>query len=210
MKLLLYLICAAAGYLIGSISTGVVVSKLYAKVDIRSCGSGNIGMTNVMRTLGWFPSLLTFVGDALKGVLGALIGKWIGGEVGLHLGGLAAIIGHNWPVLFGFKGGKGMSTSFGYILVASWPTALFLLAVQLVVVFITGYMSLASICSSIAYALCGMLSGNPVMGLFAVVVCALALYSHRENIKRLRLGRENRLDVQKINKISQKFKFKRK
>ena len=80
-QVLLYALCAVIGYALGCVSTGVIVSKLYGRIDIRNYGSGNAGMTNVMRTLGWVPSFLTFAGDALKGVLGALIGRWIGGEL---------------------------------------------------------------------------------------------------------------------------------
>ena len=105
-QVLLYALCAVIGYALGCVSTGVIVSKLYGRIDIRNYGSGNAGMTNVMRTLGWVPSFLTFAGDALKGVLGALIGRWIGGELGMHIGGICAILGHNWPALFRFRGGR--------------------------------------------------------------------------------------------------------
>ena len=109
MKTVLAIIaCALVGYVLGSVSTGVIVSKAYGRINIRKNGSGNVGMTNVMRTLGWVPSFLTFAGDALKGVLGAYIGKLIYPEAGLYIGGLCAIVGHNYSFFYNFKGGKGM------------------------------------------------------------------------------------------------------
>ena len=206
MNWLYLVLCAVIGYLLGSLSTGVVIARLFGNVDIRKQGSGNIGMTNVMRTLGWLPSILTFLGDALKGVAAALIGRAIGGEVGLHIGGAAAVIGHNWPVLFGFKGGKGMSTSLGYLIAADWRIALLLLVAQVIIVLITGYMSLASITTAIALPIVVLILHINSQGFIicAVLLGALALYSHRENIKRLLSGRENMLSAKKISNVSRK------
>lgn len=198
-------LAALIGYALGCVSTGIIVSKLYGKIDIRDYGSGNVGMTNVMRTLGWVPSFMTFAGDALKGVAGALLGRLVGGEIGMHLGGLFAVIGHNWPAPFHFRGGKGMSTSFGYILAADWRIALILLGVQVIVLLISGYMSLASIISSCALVALSVAFGkNGMMIAASVIMCLMALYSHRENIKRLANGNENRLDGRKITDVSRK------
>lgn len=197
-QVLLYALCAVIGYALGCVSTGVIVSKLYGRIDIRNYGSGNAGMTNVMRTLGWVPSFLTFAGDALKGVLGALIGRWIGGELGMHIGGICAILGHNWPALFRFRGGKGMSTSFGYILVVDWRIALVLLGIQVVVLLISGYMSLASILSACAYVgLVFVFHKSWVATGAAIVTCALALFSHRANMKRPGRGQRKPARLQK-------------
>ena len=201
-----YLLIAVICYFLGNISTGLLIGKLTAKIDIRQHGSGNAGTTNVMRTLGWVPSFLTFAGDALKGVFGALIGRWIGGELGMHIGGICAILGHNWPALFRFRGGKGMSTSFGYILVVDWRIALVLLGIQVVVLLISGYMSLASILSACAYVgLVFVFHKSWVATGAAIVTCALALFSHRANMKRLAEGNENRLDSRKITQVSRKM-----
>lgn len=197
---------AVIGYALGCISNGVIVSKLYGKIDIRNYGSGNAGMTNVMRTLGWLPSILTFVGDALKGVLGAWIGSLLAGDIGMHLGGLFAIIGHNWPALFRFRGGKGMSTSFGYILIADYRIALILFVVQMSVLLISGYMSLASILSACAFVLLAIIMDKGWLFIVsALVACALALFSHRANMKRLADGKENRLDTKKITQKSKQM-----
>lgn len=200
---------AVIGYALGCVSTGLIISKLYGGIDIRNYGSGNVGMTNVMRTLGWVPSFLTFAGDAVKGLLGALIGKWLGGEFGMHLGGVFAIVGHNWPALFHFRGGKGMSTSFGYLLFADFRIALILLGVQVIVLLITGTMSLASIISSCLLVVLGFAFGKNWLYLISVmVVCAMALFSHRANMKRLAEGKENKLDSKKITQVSRKMAAK--
>ena len=204
------LLCAAAvviGYLLGSVSSGVIVSRLYGHMDIRTVGSGNVGMTNVMRTLGWVPSFITFAGDALKGVLGAVIGKLLVGDLGMNLGGFAAVIGHNWPVFFSFKGGKGMSTTFGYLLIADWRIAIILVAVQAVIVFVTGYMSAASITTACALPIMTFVMGGHSIAfkIVATIAALLAVYQHRSNIKRLINGSENKLDAAKISSVSSKM-----
>ncbi|MBO7384833.1 MAG: glycerol-3-phosphate 1-O-acyltransferase PlsY [Clostridia bacterium] len=204
---LLYLASSLVGYLLGSFSTGVVVARLYGNVDIRNYGSGNVGMTNVMRTLGWVPSFLTLAGDALKGLLAAWLGRLIAGEIGMHFGGLFAVVGHNWPVFFRFKGGKGMSTSLGYLIISDWRIALIEFIVQVTIVLATGLMSLASIITAILLPIITIIfwPGSVPYIVTAVILCALALYSHRENIKRLLAGRENKLNANKITEISKKM-----
>ncbi len=205
-KILACAITAVVGYLLGCISVGVIVSKAYARIDIRKYGSGNAGMTNVMRTLGWAPGAMAFAGDMLKGFLAALIGKWLAGELGMCIGGLAAIIGHDWPVFLKFKGGKGISTSFGFILASNWVIALLLIPVQLVFVLTTGLMSLASIASSIAFAvLAFVFKSSTVYCVTAVIACLLSLFCHRSNIVRLIQGKENKLDHKKITEKSKQF-----
>lgn len=208
-KYLALALAAVIGYLLGCISMGVIVSKAYARIDIRKYGSGNAGMTNVMRTLGWFPGAMAFAGDMLKGLLAALIGKWLYGELGMCVGGLAAIIGHDWPVFLKFKGGKGISTSFGFILASNWMIALILLPIQLAVVLSTGLMSLASIASSVAFAVLAIVfKGSLTYIISAVIACVLSIYCHRSNIVRLIQGKENKLDYKKISEKSKQFAYK--
>ncbi|MBQ3232507.1 MAG: glycerol-3-phosphate 1-O-acyltransferase PlsY, partial [Clostridia bacterium] len=205
-KFLALAITAVVGYFLGCISMGVIVSKAYARIDIRKYGSGNAGMTNVMRTLGWVPGAMAFAGDMLKGLLAAFIGKWLAGELGMCVGGLAAILGHDWPVFLKFKGGKGISTSFGFILASNWIIALLLIPVQLIFVLSTGFMSLASIASSIAYFVFAVVfrtSGTYIAT--AAIACALSLFCHRSNIVRLIHGKENKLDYKKITEKSRQF-----
>jgi glycerol-3-phosphate acyltransferase PlsY len=196
----MYIVIAVAGYFLGNISTGLFVGKYMANIDIRQHGSGNAGMTNVLRTMGWLPSVLTLVGDVLKGVIAGLVGRWLGGETGAMIGGLAAIAGHNWPALFGFKGGRGIATSLGAIIVVNPLIALALVLIQAAVVVLTRYMSVASLVSAVAYfALTFIMRfGDFAEIAFAFIVMVLAVYSHRENIARLKNGNENRLDFSKI------------
>ena len=98
MNWLRYFLVAVIAYLLGNFSTGVVVSKAFAHTDIRTQGSGNAGATNVLRTYGWLPSVLTLVGDALKAIIAALLGRAIAGDTGMQIAGVATVIGHNWPV----------------------------------------------------------------------------------------------------------------
>lgn len=195
------------GYALGNVSTGLIISKLGNDMDIRKAGSGNAGATNVLRTLGWLPSLLTFLGDAIKGVLAALIGLWLGGRTGAMLGGLAAIVGHNWPAAFGFKGGKGISTSFGVILVVQPYNAPWLLLAMALALYFTRTVSIGSICAAALYVVLNvfetMLTDLP-MFLFAAAVGALALFQHRANMERLIKHKENSLDFKKIQRWKKK------
>lgn len=195
------------GYALGNVSTGLIISKLGSGMDIRDAGSGNAGATNVLRTLGWMPSLLTFVGDALKGVIAALIGMWLCGQTGIICGGLASIIGHNWPAAFGFKGGKGISTSFGVILVLQPYDAPWLLLVMAIALYFTKTVSIGSICAAATYAIINifqtMLSNTPVF-VFSVIVAAMAIFQHRANISRLIKHNENSLDFKKIERWKKK------
>ena len=195
------------GYALGNVSTGLIISKLGSGMDIRDAGSGNAGATNVLRTLGWMPSLLTFVGDALKGVIAALIGMWLCGQTGIICGGIASIIGHNWPAAFGFKGGKGISTSFGVILVLQPYDAPWLLLVMAIALYFTKTVSIGSICAAATYAIINifqtMLSNTPVF-VFSVIVAAMAIFQHRANISRLINHNENSLDFKKIERWKKK------
>ncbi len=209
MKFLLYALCAVIGYFLGNISAGLLIARRMGNIDIRDYGSGNAGTTNVLRTLGWLPSVLTLIGDALKGALAALIGKWIGGEVGMLVGGLFAVIGHNWPALFHFRGGKGMATTLGVVIVAhhAWALALFL--PWLVIVALTRYVSVASITMCVVYPIITAVvyHAKPLGWLHIVVFCLIGLmgiYGHRGNIQRLLKHEENRLDFKKISEISKK------
>lgn len=208
-----YLLIAVAGYLLGNISVGILIARLYGIGDIRKVGSGNAGTTNVLRNLGWAPSVLTLAGDCLKGLIAALIGKWIAGDVGLLIGGTFAVIGHDYPVFFKFKGGKGIATNLGMIIAVNPWIALILLVAVLAVVAVTRYMSVGSIMACFLYpALTAiMMRGNAhytAYLLFAIFAGALALFCHRSNVVRLVKKQENRLDFKKISSIRSKMKLK--
>ena len=196
---------AVVGYLLGSINTSLVVGRFYG-VDVRKHGSGNAGMTNTLRTLGKLPAVLVIAGDVLKGVLACLIGLFVTGDVkdigyiGVMAGGISAIIGHNWPLYFGFKGGKGILTSFAVVLMMDWRIGLILFGVFLVVVLLTRYISLGSVTASVLFPLVSLL---PVFGqsyifsLFASVLALMAIYRHRSNIVRIVNGTESKFGEKK-------------
>ena len=199
------------GYLLGNISSGILIAKLYGIRDIRKQGSGNAGTTNVLRTLGWVPSVLTLVGDCLKGLIPALLGKWIAGDIGLLVGGTAAILGHDFPALFGFKGGKGIATSWGLIFAVNPWIALILLALVLLIVGFSRYMSVGSLSAAVLYPVLTAIfkhgSDNYLAFiLFACFASVLTIFCHRANIARLFKREENRLDFGKISLIKSKLK----
>lgn len=209
MIILKYIAIAVVGYLLGNISVGVLISKAFGVWDIRKHGSGNSGSTNVLRTLGWLPGVLTLVGDCLKGYAACWFGTWLGGVPGMLLGGFCAIVGHDYPVFMQFKGGKGIATSLGLILAISPLMGLAHLVLVIIVVAVTRYMSVASIIASFAFPtltaiVCREWEYYPLYVVTAVCACLLSIYRHRGNIQRLMRHEENRLDFERISKISEK------
>ena len=196
-NLISILIVIVAGYLLGSISTGVVLSRLFAKTDIRSQGSGNAGTTNMLRVLGRKMALFTFIGDMLKGIIAVFIGKWlIGGELGGLLGVVGALLGHYYPLYFGFKGGKGIATSFGSLLFVFPVQALLAFAVFLILVALTHYVSVGSVAAAITLPLLIVITRfqEPTLWIITVCIGASVVWRHRANIKRLMNHTENKLD----------------
>ncbi len=199
---------AVIGYLLGSLNTSIIVGKLYG-TDIRKHGSGNAGMTNTLRTLGKAAALMVIAGDILKGVLSYLIGQLVVSTVpgassldlsgiGGMAAGIAAIAGHNWPVYFGFRGGKGILTSFAVVMMMDWRLGLILLGIFAVIVAVTRYVSLGSIIASAAFPAGAAIKGNgPVFIIFSAVLAILAVARHNANIKRLISGSEAKLGQNK-------------
>jgi glycerol-3-phosphate acyltransferase PlsY len=194
----------ALGYLLGSLNTAVIVGKAYGK-DIRSHGSKSAGLTNALRVLGKTAAAFVLAGDILKGVVACLIGLRLGvyvhsGEakdcVSLLAAGGGAVLGHNWPVYFGFKGGKGMLTAASVMFMIDWVMALISLGVFVTIVALTRYVSLATICAAIFFVAISFL---PVFGsslyfnMFAFLMAVVIIYKHRENVQRLLSGTENKL-----------------
>ena len=197
-------------YFIGNISTGIIVGKLYGLRDIRQTGSGNAGTTNVMRTLGWVPSVLTLLGYVLKAFLAVKLGRLIAGDVAGYCCGVAVMCGHVWPVIFQFKGGKGMACALGVILAFDAYLALGLLAIQVVLVAVTRYMSVASLATSVIYPFLVAIfhPGETAYLIASICMSVLTIFCHRSNISRLIHHTENRLDFDKISKLGQKIKDK--
>ena len=204
-----YILSAVIGYLLGNIPSGVLIGRAFGISDVRKHGSGNSGTTNVLRTLGWLPSVLTLVCDCLKGFVACMVGKALGGDLGMLIGGFCAILGHDFPVFFGFKGGKGIATSLALIIAINPWLALAELFTEIIVVAVTRYMSVASLVTTVAFPvftiiLCKGREHYALFVLFACMASALALFQHRSNIQRLIKGEENRLDFKKITQISEK------
>lgn len=192
-----------ASYLIGSITTGDVVARI-KKVNLRDHGSGNVGATNAFRTLGSTSGIIVLVGDTLKGVIAVLLGNLIGKIPGIGIdlnifSGICAIVGHNWPIFAGFKGGKGIAVTLG-VLIAMTPNILIILApVWIVVLLSFGYVSLASLVTVFCYpfAVYWFYPTDIYKLLFAILVAIMAVYRHKTNIVRLIKGEEHKILYQK-------------
>lgn len=183
-------------YLIGSISSSYVLGKIFLKSDIRSHGSGNAGTTNAMRVFGKKIGLVVFVFDFLKGMIAVYIGGKILGYNGELIGGFLAVIGHIWPIFLGFKGGKGIATSFGVIVAIYWPVVVIYLIFFASVLLISKYVSLASILTCVIAPIVIPIIQEPFDKKFYIMVLLLAamlVYKHKGNIKRLINGEEYKI-----------------
>jgi glycerol-3-phosphate acyltransferase PlsY len=186
-----------AAYLLGSIPTGLLLARAFG-VDIRTAGSGNIGATNVYRTLGKRVGILTLVGDCLKGLLPVLAAHYLFGfsVEWLALTGLAAFLGHVYTLFLRFKGGKGVATALGVFLALSPLSVLAALAIFAFVLWKWRYVSLASITAAASIPLLiTLLDRQRVIILMSIIISAIVIAKHRDNISRLRAGTENRFKV---------------
>lgn len=189
-----YVLVSVIAYFLGNFATSYIVSMRAAHIDIRKHGSGNAGATNVLRVLGAKAAALTFVGDALKGVVAVVIGRYIGGSYGSILAGLFVVIGHNWPIILGFKGGKGVATTIGSMLAINPLLVLIVFAAGIVVLFITKYVSLASITGMVLFPIVMIVfKQGPEYIAFSVIIASLAIFKHRSNIGRLLKGTEAKI-----------------
>jgi len=187
------LISAVAGYLLGSINTSLVVGKFYG-TDVRKHGSGNAGATNTLRTLGKTAALFVLIGDILKGILACLIGLMVFGRTGEIIAGSLAIIGHNWPLYFGFRGGKGVLTSFSVLLVIDYKIALLVLLAFIIVTLATRYVSLSSISAAVALPILAIILKRDLgLIVFYALLGLLVIIRHRSNIERLLKGTEPKI-----------------
>lgn len=183
------------GYLIGSVASAIVVCRIWQLPDPRWQGSGNPGATNVLRIGGKVPAAATLVGDVLKGVLPVTLGQWLNVETTtLAAIALAAFLGHLYPVFFNFQGGKGVATAFGGLIgIAPWA-ALITVGVWLLVALTTRLSSLAALSASVLAPLVLWWLDQPQAVSVALAIIALFLvWRHRDNIQRLRAGREHRI-----------------
>ena len=197
------LLMAVMGYLFGSLNFAVIIGKLFYKTDVRQHGSGNAGATNVQRTLGSKAAAFVALGDFLKGIAAYFIAYLVGGiyEQPVLFGcicGFAAVIGHNYPLYFHFKGGKGILTSLGLSFAIDWRAALITLAVSILIIALTRYVSLGSILGCIAnVGLILLFDADPLKIWFIALLAVLAVIRHHANIKRLIKGEEAKLGAKK-------------
>jgi acyl phosphate:glycerol-3-phosphate acyltransferase len=209
-----YLIVAIVGYLLGSIPFGFLLVKFFRGQDVRQTGSGNIGATNVARTGSKWLAIATLVLDALKGAVAVLLGTAIGSRsnacagaspclIAAHLaaiGALAAVVGHMFPVWLKFKGGKGVATALGVFLVLFPKAILISLAIFIIVVVATRYVSLGSILGAIAFPIAAYFMSSPDWQtlLPACLISLMVVLKHHENIRRLLAGNEHRFGGRKV------------
>ncbi len=188
-------ILVAVGYLLGAVPCGMLVARSQGGVDLRRVGSGNIGATNVLRTVGRGAAALTLLGDIGKGAAAVAVARAANAVPGvLALVGLAAVLGHVFPITLRFRGGKGVATMLGVVLVAMPGVGGLLLLIWLAVASLTRYSSLSALVAALALPLLAwLLDGRPAMVLLGMALLLLILARHRENIRRLWQGTEGKI-----------------
>ena len=210
-----YIIMAIIAYLIGSINFSVIISKKVAGFDVREKGSGNAGSTNMLRSVGKKAAAVTLLCDILKGVVAIIISILIGNivkeanqELLLQIAGIAVVIGHTFPIFFGFKGGKGVATSLGILLMTNWQIGLICLVFAIVLIVLTRMVSLGSCAAAILFPVLTLFINDSYTILtegkngstyffYSVILAAIVLYNHRSNIQRLMKGTENKISFKK-------------
>lgn len=197
MSMLHIMLCAVIGYFMGCFSTGIILGDM-AKIDIRKYGSKSTGTTNVIRVMGFKMGLMTFIGDFIKAVIAVLLGMMIGGRDGGLIAGLFSVIGHNWPVFYGFKGGKGIACSTAVLLLNVPLEGAISAAIAISVIYLSRYVSLGSL--SLLFSAAVILPftrGLWPVGAWVLLLFIFAVYRHRTNIQRLMRGTESKFTGKK-------------
>lgn len=213
--MVVYIIMAIIAYCIGSINFSVIISKKMAGFDVRDKGSGCAGTTNMLRAVGKKAAVITLICDILKGVvtiafsmiLGNIL-KDVNQELLLQVTGIAVVIGHTFPIFFGFKGGKGVATSLGILLMSNWKIGLICLVFALVLMLLTKMVSLGSCGAAIlfpvltlfindSYTILTQGKSGSTYFIYSVILAIIVLYNHRSNIQRLLNGTENKISFKK-------------
>ena len=206
-----YIIVAIIAYLIGSVNFSVLISKKMAGFDVREKGSGNAGTTNMLRSVGKKAAAITLICDILKGVISIVIAIIVGNiaknldkELLLQIAGIAVVLGHTFPIFFGFKGGKGVATSLGVLLMSNWQIGLICLVFAVVLMALTRMVSLGSCAAAVLFPVLTLFinqhytvltdgKSGRVYFVYSVILAIIVLYNHRSNIKRILNGTENKL-----------------
>lgn len=210
-----YIIMAIIAYCIGSLNISIFISKKMGGFDLREKGSNSTGATNVLRTLGKKAATITLLFDILKGIVAIAISMIIGNivegtnkELLLQIAGIAAVLGHTFPIFFGFKGGKGVATSLGILLMSNWKIGLICLVFAFVLMALTRMVSLGSCGAAILFPVLTLFMDDSYTVLtegkrgstyliYSVILAVIVLYNHRSNIQRLLNGTENKLSFKK-------------
>ena len=206
-----YIIVTIIAYLIGSINFSIIISKKMAGFDVREKGSGNAGTTNMLRSVGKKAAAITLLCDVLKGVvaigvaiLAGVIVKNVDKALLVQLAALAVVLGHTFPIFFQFKGGKGVATSLGVLLLVNWQIGLICLVFAVALIALTRMVSLGSVGAAILYPVLVMfihtnytVSEGSGYLIFSIILAIIVAFNHRTNIKRLMNGTENRISFKK-------------
>ncbi len=210
-----YIVMAIIAYAIGSINFSVIISKKVAGFDVREKGSGNAGSTNMLRAVGKGAAAITLLCDILKGVVPAIIaviiGEFTGDDVDANIlvqvAGIAVVIGHTFPIFFQFKGGKGVATSLGVLLITNWQIGLICLVFALLIITLTKMVSLGSITAAVLFPVLTVFmhsehyisKSETSYFLFSIILAVIVIFNHRSNLGRILNGTENKLSF-KTNK----------
>ena len=209
--MILNVITAVIAYLIGSVNFSVILSKKMAGFDVREKGSGNAGTTNMLRSVGKKAAALTLICDILKGVVAILIAMFIGWafkvenqSLLVQIAGIAVVIGHTFPLFFGFKGGKGVATSLGILIMSNWQIGLICLVFGIVLIALTRMVSLGSCAAAVLFPVLTLfITDNYIVSqgngyfVYSVILAIIVLFNHRSNIKRILSGTENKISFNK-------------
>ncbi len=215
--MIVYIVMLLIAYAIGSVNFSVIFSKKFAGFDVREKGSGNAGATNMLRSVGKGAAVLTLICDILKGVVAISIAMIIGNiikdsnkELLVQIAGIAVVIGHTFPIFFGFKGGKGVATSLGILLMSNWQIGLICLVFALVLMILTRMVSLGSCAAAVLFPVLTLFINDNYMVLtegkngntyfvYSVILAIIVLFNHRTNIQRILNGTENKLGIKNKN-----------
>lgn len=183
-------------YFLGNISPAIILSKILTKKDIRTVGSGNAGTTNVLRTMGKAPAAITLIIDIAKGAIAVLIGTYFGGQDLGMLCGLAAFLGHIWPAVYGFRGGKGIATAAGVIIALEPLMGLVVATIAIGMIAISKRVSVGAIVAALSLPIISYFF-DPKYVIWSCILAAIVIIKHRANIKRLIKGEEPKLNFKK-------------
>ena len=205
-----YIIVAVLAYAIGSINFSVLISRKMAGFDVREKGSGNAGTTNVLRAVGLKAAIITLICDVLKGIIAVLLAFWIGNmsqtadkALLIQIAGILVVVGHTFPIFFEFRGGKGIATALGVLLITNWKIGLICLVFAVVLIAITRMVSVGSMSAAVLFPVLTLFIGDNFIVtqvgikyfIYSLILAAFVIFNHRENIKRIMNGTENKISI---------------